>query len=226
MADQRDEPRNTELAERIVGTRTIYRGHYLALQVAEIERADGSRAERELVEHPGAVTVVAVDDLDRVLLVRQWRVPAGRDLLELPAGTLDRDPVTGQTEDPGRAAARELEEETGHRAERWELLGTFWTAPGFATERMYLYEATTLRPADGEQLGPDPDERLELVRLPWRQAVEMAERGEIADAKSLVGLFWLARRRASSPPANKAQAPDGPGGRTSLPRGRRSNASR
>jgi ADP-ribose pyrophosphatase len=226
MAERREEPRTGDLSERIVGMRTIYRGHYLALQVAEIERADGSRAQREMVEHPGAVTVVALDDLDRVLLVRQWRVPAGRDLLELPAGTLDRDPASGGIEDPRLAAARELEEETGYRADRWELLGSFWTAPGFATERMYLYQAGNLRPADGEQLGPDPDERLELVHVPWRQAVEMAERGEIADAKSLVGLFWLARRRASSAAGTKPQPPAGPGGRASRPPGSRSNASR
>jgi ADP-ribose pyrophosphatase len=193
-----------DLTERVVGSRTVYRGHYLELQLAEIERADGSRAQREVVAHPGAVTILAVDDRGRVLVVRQWRVPAGRALLELPAGTLDRDPDTGVTEDPLLAAARELEEETGQRAGQWELLGTFWTAPGFATELMYLYLAGDLRPADGESRGPDPDERLEVERIPWRQAVEMAERGEIADAKSLVGLFWLARRRA--PPARRPAA--------------------
>jgi len=197
MAEQDGKTPERDLAERVVSSRTAYRGHYLEVQVLEIERADGSRAKRDVVGHPGAVTVVAVDDQDRVLLVRQWRVPAGRVLLELPAGTLDRDPDTGATEDPALAAARELEEETGQRAERWELLGSFWTAPGFATELMYLYEASGLRPADDDRRGPDADERLELERVPWRQAVEMAERGEIADAKSLVGLFWLARRRAA-----------------------------
>lgn len=186
-----------DLTERVVGSRAVYRGHYLELRVDEIERADGSRAERDVVGHPGAVAIVAVDDQDRVLLVRQWRVPASRALLELPAGTLDRDPVTDAIEEHRLAAPRELEEETGQRAGSWRLLGSFWTAPGFATELMHLYLATDLRPADGEQLGPDEDEHLELERIPWREAVAMAERGEIADAKSLVGLFWLARVRAS-----------------------------
>ncbi len=182
------------LAESVVASRVIHRGHYLELRLDTIERADGTRHEREVIGHPGAVAVVALDDEERVLLVRQWRLPAGRALLEIPAGTLDRDPATGTVEDPQRAAPRELEEETGYRADRWERLGSFWTAPGFATELMHLYVATGLRPADGDRLGPDEDEALELVRLPWREAVAAAEAGEIADAKSIVGLFWLARR--------------------------------
>ena len=146
--------------------------------------------------HPGAVAIVAVDADDQVLLVRQYRNPAGRVLLEVPAGTLDRGP-DGSIEDPALAARRELEEETGYRAGTWRLLSRFFTAPGFTTEQMTLYLATDLRPADGDRLGPDEDERLHLVRLPWRDAVAAAERGEIEDAKSIVGLFWLARLRAS-----------------------------
>jgi len=164
-----------------------------------VERPDGRRAVREVAGHPGAVAIVALDPAGRVLLVRQYRHPAGQVLLEIPAGTLDRDPATGAVEDPDAAARRELEEETGHRAERWERLTAFWTAPGFATERMTLYLATGLAPADGERLGPDEDEALELVRLPWREAVAAAERGEIVDAKSLVGLLWLARRLEGPP---------------------------
>jgi ADP-ribose pyrophosphatase len=206
VTDQRSDRRPGALEERVVGSRTVYRGHYLDLRIDEIERADGSRASREVIDHPGAVVVIALDDDDQVLLVRQWRVPAGRALLELPAGTLDRDRRTGETEDPALAVARELEEETGYRASGWELLGSFWTAPGFATEVMYLYVATGLRPASADRRGPDADERLELERVPWQAAVEMAERGEIADAKSLVGLFWLARRRAQAP---ASPPPDG-----------------
>ena len=185
----------TDLTETVVASRTIHRGKYLELRAETIERADGSRAEREIVWHPGAVAIVAVDDLDRVLLVRQWRVPAGRALLEIPAGTLDRDPRTDAIEDPDLAAPRELEEETGMRAGTWTKLGSFWTAPGFATELMHLYLATDLTPAHENRLGPDDDERLELVRVPWSAALAMADRGEIADAKSLVGLLRLAARR-------------------------------
>ena len=147
--------------------------------------------------HPGAVAILAVDPDGDVLLVRQFRSPAGQVLLEVPAGTLDPGPAGG-TEDPEGAARRELEEETGYRAGSWRLLARFFTAPGFTTEEMFLYLAEDLRPADGDRLGPDEDERLHLVRMPWRDAVRAAERGEIADAKSIVALFWLDRLRAGA----------------------------
>ena len=144
--------------------------------------------------HPGAVAIVAVDSDDQVLLVRQYRSPAEQVLLEIPAGTLDHGQGSS-IEDPETASRRELEEETGYRAGSWRLLGRFWTAPGFATELMYLYLATELSVAGNDRRLPEADERLHLVRMPWRDAVEAAERGEIADAKSLIGLFWLARLR-------------------------------
>jgi ADP-ribose diphosphatase len=185
--------------ERIVETRVLYEGHYLTFRIDTIERADGSRATREVAEHPGAVAIVALDEVDRVLLVRQWRSPAGRSLLEIPAGTLTYiDRAAGTVEDHAVAAPRELEEETGYRAGSWRRLGAFWTAPGFATELMHLYLATDLRPAhEGDRLGPDEDERLELERLPWADAVSAATDGRICDAKSIVGLLWLARLKAA-----------------------------
>jgi ADP-ribose pyrophosphatase len=182
-----------DLDERVIGTRVIHRGRYLEFRIEQIERADGSRAEREIVGHPGAVAIVAVDDADRVLLVRQWRTAAGRALLEIPAGTLDVD-AAGRVEDPDRAARRELEEETGYRARRWERVASFWTAPGFATELMHLYRATGLEPAREDRLGPEEDERLTLEAIPWRDALALVESGGISDAKSIVGLLWLARR--------------------------------
>ncbi len=191
-------PTRDPLEETLVASEVIRRGRILEFRVDTVERADGRRVRRDVAGHPGAVAIVALDDAGRVLLVRQWRHPAGRALLEIPAGTLDRDPATGATEDPDAAARRELEEETGCRAGRWERLADFWTAPGFATERMFLYLATELAPAAGDH-GPDEDEALELVRLPWREAVAAAERGAIRDAKTLIGILWLARRLA--PPA-------------------------
>ena len=193
-----DDP-SDPLAERLVASRLLHRGRFLDFRVDTVERADGRRAQRDVAVHPGAVAIVAVDPEGRVLLVRQYRHPAGRALLEIPAGTLDRDPASGATEDPDAAARRELEEETGYRAADWERLTDFWTAPGFATERIFLYLATDLSAAGPDRRAADEDESLELVRLPWREAVAAAERGDIRDAKSLIGITWLQRRMKVGP---------------------------
>jgi len=187
------DPAEERLAERLVDSTIVHRGRYLEVRVETTERADGSRHRRDVVRHPGAVAVVALDDAGRLLLVRQWRQPAGRSILEIPAGTLDRDPVTGALEDPELASRRELEEETGYRATSWEKLGTFWTAPGFASELMHLYVATDLVAAGHGRLTPDVDEVLELVRLPVDDALAAAERGDIHDAKTLIGILLLGR---------------------------------
>jgi ADP-ribose pyrophosphatase len=178
------------LRETTVARRIVHAGRYITFRVDTVEDAAGGRHQREVVDHPGAVAIVALDG-DELLLVRQYRSPAGRVLLEIPAGTLDRQP-DGSVEDPDVAAPRELAEETGYRAGSWRRLGTFWTAPGFASEAMTLYLARDLAAVPGYE-GPEPDERLDLVRLPWREALALAEEGGIEDAKSLVGIFWLAR---------------------------------
>jgi ADP-ribose pyrophosphatase len=183
------------LAERMIDSRIVHRGRYLEVRLETTERADGSRHERDVVRHPGAVAIVALDEADRLLLVRQWRQPAGRSLLEIPAGTLDRDPVTGAIEDPNLASRRELEEETGYRADGWEKLGAFWTAPGFASELMHLYVATGLVAAGHGRLTPDADEALELVRLPLADALAAVDRGDVHDAKTLIGILMVGRRR-------------------------------
>ena len=177
-----------------MGSRVLHRGRYLTFRIDTIERADGSRATREIAGHPGAVAILAIDAEDHVLMVRQYRLAAGQALLEIPAGTLDV-ADDGTIEDPDLAAPRELEEETGMRAGSWRLLTRFYTAPGFTSELMHLYLATDLRLADGHRLDPDEDEHLLLERLPWRDALAAAERGEVADAKSLVAILWLARLR-------------------------------
>lgn len=149
-----------------------------------------------MVIHPGAVAILAIDPDDQVLFVRQFRTPAQRVLLEIPAGTLDIDEATGAIEDPDLAARRELEEETGYRAASWRRLASFWTAPGFASELMHLYLATELSPAHpDERLGPDEDEHLRLDRMPIPDALAAVERGDFLDAKSILGLLWLDRLR-------------------------------
>jgi ADP-ribose pyrophosphatase len=141
--------------------------------------------EREIVEHPGAVAIVAVDADDRVVLVRQLREPARKKLLELPAGTLEED------EEPLACGRRELQEETGLRGGDWSELAAFWTTPGFCREHMTLFLAE--RVEEGEAALED-DEQVELVRWP---VADLGDRlAEVEDAKTLAGLLLLLRRRA------------------------------
>jgi ADP-ribose pyrophosphatase len=140
--------------------------------------------EREVVRHPGAVAIVAVDAQDRVVLVRQRREAARAVLLELPAGTRE------EGEEPLATARRELEEETGLRGGRWRELACFWTSPGFVREEMTLFLAEGAE--EGEALLQD-DEDVEVERIPVGEL--SARLGEIADAKTLVGLLLLLRER-------------------------------
>jgi ADP-ribose pyrophosphatase len=179
----------------------LHRGKFIEFRVDTVERADGSRATRDFAGHPGAVAIVALDAEGRVALVRQWRLAADDALLEIPAGGLDL-ADDGSKEAPERAARRELEEETGMRAATWRKLGAFYSAPGFTDELMHLYIATDLTPASADgRLGPDEDERLILEWRPWQEAVAATEQGEIRDAKSIVGLLWLARVMDGESPA-------------------------
>jgi ADP-ribose pyrophosphatase len=178
------------LRETALDRRVIHQGRYLTFRVDTIVDSNGEHHTREVADHPGATAILALDG-DDVLLVRQYRHAAGSTLLEIPAGTRDR-LEDGKVEAPEMTASRELEEETGHRARTWRKLGSFWSAPGFTNELMHLYLAQDLAPA-ADYLGPQPDEHLDVVRLPWREAVEMCEGGEIVDAKTIVGLYWLAR---------------------------------
>jgi ADP-ribose pyrophosphatase len=183
--------RDAGLRERLVSSEVLRRSRILEFRVDTVELPDGSRSTRDIVEHPGAVAMVAVDPDGNVLLVRQWRHAIGHALLEIPAGSLDRHP-DGTIEAHDVAAKRELEEETGYRAATWRYLGRFYSAPGFTSELLHVYLATDLIPAHEGRLGPDPDERLELERMPLPEAIAMAARGEFHDAKSLVGLLWVA----------------------------------
>lgn len=138
--------------------------------------------EREIVEHPGSVAIVAVDTDGYVTLVRQLREPARKALLELPAGTLE------EGEQPLESAKRELAEETGLHGGRWRELGAFWTSPGFCNERMSIFAAENVQRGDAS---PDDDEDVELVRWP---VSEIAERvAELEDAKTVAGLLLYLR---------------------------------
>ncbi|MFN8518781.1 MAG: NUDIX hydrolase [Chloroflexota bacterium] len=178
-----------QLVETTIASHLIHTGRYLSVRVDTVLDGDGGQHTRDVVEHPGAVAIVAVQD-GHVLMVHQYRLPAGQVLVEIPAGTLERGPDRS-TEDPALAAARELGEETGYAAATWRHLGAFYTAPGFAEEYMHLYVATDLTPIDGHR--PDEDERLRVEHVPWRDAVRQATDGTLKDAKSLIGLLLLDR---------------------------------
>jgi ADP-ribose pyrophosphatase len=140
----------------------------------------GHECTREIVVHPGAVCVVARPTPQEVILIRQYRHAAGRELMEIPAGTLH------EGEDPRVCAIRELEEEAGYRAARMEERARFWTTPGFTTEFMYLYEAESLTKT---QQNTDEDEVIEVEIVGNSEALRMIDDGRILDAKSILGLL-------------------------------------
>jgi ADP-ribose pyrophosphatase len=166
-------------AERL-DSRRVYSGRIVGLSVDRVRLPNGTECELELVRHPGAAAIVPVDDDGQVLLVRQYRYATGGWLLEVPAGTL------GPGETPEACAAREVEEETGVRADRLVPMGWIWTTPGFTDEKIWLYLARGLTPA---RQGLDADEVLTVERLPLPAAVDLAVRGGIDDAKSISALL-------------------------------------
>ena len=146
---------------------------------------DGRETAYDIIEHTGSVVLVPIDEEGNVLFVRQFRPAAGKELLELPAGTLD------EGEPFESCAARELREETGLAASHLEKIGEFFLVPGYSTEFMAVFIATGLRP---DPLPGDPDEFLKLERFPMNETLRMAEGGEIPDAKSLAAIL-IARSR-------------------------------
>jgi ADP-ribose pyrophosphatase len=168
------------MPEKILQSEYVYRGKVLTLRLDQVLLPKRQIVAREIVEHRGAVAIVALDGRQRVLLVQQYRSGAGRALLEIPAGTLE------ESEDPAQCAVRELKEETGYHAAQWQALGHFYTSPGILTEKMYLYTARRLTRG---RATPEEDEQIRAEFFPWRRAVKMIERGEIADAKTIVGLL-------------------------------------
>ncbi len=164
---------------RPVRRETVFEGRIVTVSVDSVPLGDGTDARIEVVRHPDAVTIVPVDGVGRVVMVRQHRHAIGGPLLELPAGKIDRG------ERPAEAAQRELREETGLAAAELRPLGGFYSAPGFLTEYLHLFLAAGLAPSP---LDPDPLEDLEVVRVPAGEALAMVARGELRDAKTIAGL--------------------------------------
>jgi ADP-ribose pyrophosphatase len=185
MPSARKKPRSLV---RVISSKTAFHGKVFSVMTDEVEEPGNVRARRDVIRHSGSIVVLPLDDsgrTPRVLLERQYRYAAGRRMWELPAGRVD----------PGEnhlaAAKRELLEETGYRASRWQRALFFYVSPGFLDESMTVYLARGLRKGVAQ---PEDDERIAVRFFPLRQAVRMAMAGKIIDAKSIASLLWLARK--------------------------------
>lgn len=169
---------------RLVSSTTVYEGRLFNVELDELDMPGGVRAYRETLRHPGAVAMVPVLDDGRIALVTQYRHAAGRRLLEIPAGTLERG------EDPAAAVDRELQEEVGLRPGHVQPLGGLFVAPGYTTEYIHLFICTRLIES---RLDGDEDEDIEVELRTLDQALSAIASGEIADAKSVIGLLRYSR---------------------------------
>jgi 8-oxo-dGTP pyrophosphatase MutT (NUDIX family) len=165
--------------------RNVFTGRVLTLNLEQVRLPNGRIAELEIAHHPGGAAVVALDDDGRVCLLRQFRHAAGGWLVELPAGKLDGG------EPPLECAQRELAEEAGVTALRWDKLGECLSSPGVLTEVVHLFLARGLAPSVAQ---PEEHEVFETSWVPFDEAVDLAARGELRDAKSLIGLLWARER--------------------------------
>ena len=173
---------------RTLSSRYVYHGHNIRLRVDDVVLPSGKETVREVIEHNGAVAIVAMDIEKNILLVRQFRHATGKQLLEIPAGGID----SGET--PEETARREMQEETGYTPGKLERLGGFYSAPGYANEYLYLFLATDLAPA---RLIAEDTEEVKLVKMPLNDVVELIRNGEIQDAKSIAGLLYYLKFKAA-----------------------------
>ena len=161
----------------------IYRGHVVELGIEPVQLPDAAPFTLEVVRHPGGAAVVAINERDEVCLIHQYRHAGGGWIWELPAGKLEPD------EPPETTALRELEEEAGVRAERWDSLGSFLSSPGFCDERIHLYLARGLREVPTAH---EEHEHIEIHWVPFSDALSRAIDGDIDDGKSVIGLLRAA----------------------------------
>lgn len=176
-----------DLHERRISGREVYSGRIVDLVVDEVELPDGRHSQREVVRHPGAVGILAIDDAGCIVMLRQYRYAVGEVLLEVPAGKLE------PGEDPAACATRELAEEVGLAADRWTQLTSYYSSPGFCDERIHLYLAEGLRETTPPSV--DDEEFVEPVRVPVEEALTMVGDGRIRNAIAVIAVLEAARRR-------------------------------
>jgi ADP-ribose pyrophosphatase len=170
----------------ITRKKRVFHGHRVNVAICDVKLPSGRAAKWELVEHPGAVAVVALDERDRLVLLRQYRFAVERTLWEIPAGTLE------PGESPARAARRELLEETGYRARRLRRLCSFYSTPGCSDERIDIFLATELAAGKAD---PEPGEQITVRLVPLRRALELIRRGRIQDGKTVAAVLRYAMDR-------------------------------
>lgn len=168
-----------KLSEKKLSSQTIYSGRILELHKDEVELSNGAKASREVVRQRGAVVVCAVNELDEILLVKQYRYPVGEAILELPAGRLELN------EDPEIACRRELQEETGFVAQQWKSLGFIYPSAGFSDEKLYLYLAKDL---EFVKQNLDEGEILDVLKYSLQEVHKMIKDGRINDAKTICAI--------------------------------------
>jgi ADP-ribose pyrophosphatase len=168
--------------EKVISRQVIYEGRILKLRVDTVRTVDGRRSTREIVEHAPCIAVVAVEGEDNVLLVRQYRLAAGKELLEIPAGGID------PGESPEAAVIREMREETGLRPDKVERLTGFYLSPGFSSEYVHLFLVSEF---EADPLAAEDTAGIELVRTPVSQIRELITSGKIEDSKSIAGLLMF-----------------------------------
>jgi 8-oxo-dGDP phosphatase len=187
----------------VVGSTHHYRGWVIDVRTDEIRMPDGSTARRDIISHPGAVAIVAIDDAGQVVTVRQFRPALGRQLLELPAGLLDVD-----GEPALLAAQRELAEETGLAAANWAVLADVYTSPGMTDEAIRIYLARDLSPADLQYQATGEEVTMTIARIELEELVRLALAGELTNGPAVVGVLAAAlARNADWAPLRAADAP-------------------
>jgi nudix-type nucleoside diphosphatase (YffH/AdpP family) len=173
---------------RVLSSKTVFRGPVFSVVSQQVQEPDGVQVRRDIVQHPGSIVILAVDDsgkTPRVLLERQYRHATGDRLWELPAGSID------SGEEHLSAAKRELVEETGYSAAKWQKALYFYVSPGFLTESMHVFLASGLKKGRSQ---PEEDERIAVRFFSIKQAVQMVMSGKIMDAKTIAPLLWLEKK--------------------------------